>query len=162
MKLARASAWYHNRSNSDIIIDELGLKIKKGEVVDLFKLNPDLSYDRFSESKRSGVLAKKRKELVFLKEPPGPKPEPLVWETILEPGMRVSLSKSCVIVGKDEKDWIDSLETEFGDQAVTQEEAWTIERQKVLKTLETAEIGENGEVFTDTEFASEDDDDGRF
>ncbi len=156
MKLKKAGAWYHNRSNRDIVIDELGIKIKKGSVVDLFKANPYLQYDRYLSSMRTGVLAQKSKDLVALADKPErQEPFTTVFEVSSVP--RISLSKSSIVVGSDGRDWIDTLEEEFpaGAQPLSQEEAWNIERKKaakVLQNLETADTGDNGEVFSDIDF----------
>lgn len=163
MRLKKASAWYHNTSNRDIVIDELGIKIGKQSVIDLFQKNPFLQYDKYLSSMRDGVLFQKRDVLKPLAEKPHT-PEPIRGNLLVSDDMRASFSKSVITIGKEEKDWIDNLEEEFpaNAQPLTQEEAWRIERQKVLKNLDLAETGENGEVFADVDFDMDEGDDSKF
>lgn len=157
MKLKKASAWIYNNSNKDIVIDELGIKLKKKSIIDIFKLNPTLSYEKFKISRQSGVLYKKRHDLQIL--PGEPQRQEAISTAYEESSIpRQSLTKSIISVGKEERNWIDALEEAFpaGAQPLSQEEAWNIERQKVLQNLEKTEQGADGEVFSDVDFDSGD------
>jgi len=153
MKLKKASAWFYNKSGKDIILDELGVVIKKNSSIDIFSINPLLPYEKYINSLQKGVLFKKRSVLIPLLGAPESQP---IRKTDLgvSKDFRASQTKSSISVGKEERDWVDMLEGEFpaGAQPLSQEEAWNIERQKVIKNLDIADTGEEGEVFSDKEF----------
>jgi len=154
MRLKKASAWYYNKGKTHVNIDELGLMLHEGEVVDLFQLNPNLSWDQYHRSATTGVLAQK-KNLVALPGPPvrnKPIQKP-VWPS--KP--MASRSKSSLVMGKDTEDYLATIESEFGEGSgkLAQEQMWKIERDKYLEVLASSEQGEDGEVFSDKMFDEE-------
>lgn len=162
MKLSRAKVWIQNTSEKDITLHDLGISIKRGATIELFKFKPSLSYDVYLTSKREGSLFKRSR---FLKEVSGP-PEPIThkpyYEDSKEP--RKSVSKSMVGTTDEEKDYIDILSDEFhlSGQPISQEDAWNAERKKVLDELGNLEQGDTGEVFSDSIFDKDSDLDDSF
>lgn len=161
MKLSKAEVWIQNTSEKDITLHDLGISIKQGATIELFRFKPSLSYDVYLASKREGSLYQRRN---FLKEVDGPPDHPNYrtrFEESKEP--RKSVSKSMVGTTNEEKDYIDILSEEFpaGSQPISQEDAWNAERKKVLAELEQLDQGDTGEVFSDAIFDTDSDlDDG--
>lgn len=153
MKLQKAVAWYYNDSKKDQIIGDLHISVPRQRVVNLFKANPNLSYEAFARSRDSGSLFAKRTWLIEVNDPRDIQIEPLTAPLTVSDQPRTSTTKSSLTLGKDDKDWIDDLENDFAGQPPTsQEEAWKIEREKMMRDLDQAETGDEGEVFADNDF----------
>jgi len=160
MKLKKASAWYYNKGKTHVNINELDIIIKKGDIVDLFKLNPRLSWNKYIESATTGVLFHKRDKLIHLPHPPNEKPSPYTPFVVSKEHKTNNVParhKSGLVAGKDSEDYLAAIESEFppSAQPLGQEEMWNTERDKYLKTLYQVEQGEDGEVFSDNLFEEE-------
>ena len=157
MKLKKAEVWIQNTSSKDVTLHDLGVSIKRGATIELFKFNPSLSYDIYLMSKREGSFFARRNLLKEVCGPPREEKIDFKYEESKQP--RGSVSKSMVGTSSEEKDYIDILSEEFpsNSQPLSQEDAWNAERKKVLDELGDLEQGETGEVFSDSMF---DDDDG--
>lgn len=72
LKSSSQEFWVRNATTSDLNLPDLGIRIVAGRTVDIFKLRPGLSLDRFNKSKESGLLYKclKAKKLVELHKAP--------------------------------------------------------------------------------------------
>jgi len=157
MKLKKASAWYYNKGTTNVVIDELGIMLHKGKVVDLFKIKPDLTWAAYQKSVTIGVLAQKQDKLIHLPGPPVPNPTIATTESQVVMVPMQSRARTALVIGNDEDDYMATIEAEFpaSDQPVPQEELWNSERDKYLKTLDASEQGEDGEVFSDNLFDEE-------
>ena len=160
MELQKASAWYFNDSKTTVVLNDIGVTLAPGEIVDLFKKQPNLTWDRLSRSRHSGVLAGKPK-IKFLDRPPV-KMNASQHTTYDETELPVvkpisSRCKSCLFVPTGQEDYLAVIEGEFsGDsQQLGQTEMWKTERDKFLKTIEHSELGSDGEIFSDNIFEDE-------
>lgn len=111
------SAWYYNRSKRDIVIAELDLTLKSGQVADLYSIKPTLRQEFVRYSESYGVLKKcvDAGKLLKLKGPPKKEKkfsEPKYQES---KEMLVTRVRSCVEVNPKDKDFIESLDQEFLD-----------------------------------------------
>jgi hypothetical protein len=157
LKLKKASAWFYNKGTSNIVINELGLTVKKGEIVDLFAKNPHLRYEKYLESKTNGVLNQKKEVLVPVAGPPVRKQYSSCLEESKEPlKKRIRSAKG---MNKEDRDWVELLEEEFPSSALplSDKDRWDLERKKMLESLEIDGQGEEGEVFSDHLFDDSDD-----
>lgn len=155
MRLKRASAWYYNKGKTHVVINELGIMLRQGAVVDLFKLNPSLTWEQFQRSATTGVLAQKSHVLIRLPGPPKASPPSVSLPVSTQP--IASRNKSSLLLGRDNEDYLASIESEFSSdlQPLAQQEMWKVERDKYLTSLNELEQGENGEVFSDALFDEE-------
>jgi hypothetical protein len=159
MKLKKASAWIYNKSKRNIVISELGLTIRRGEIIDLFQRNPNLRYQDYVRSRDEGVLKQKRADLIPLSGPPKQQyvPQPYLKES-KEPLKR--RTKSGRGIGKEDRDWIELLEDDFPASAVplSDRDRWDLERQKMIESLGYEDQGDGGEVFADNLFEADESD----
>jgi hypothetical protein len=157
--LKKISAWVWNKSPRNIVINELGLIIRKGETIDLFRRNPHLRYESYLASKKNGVLAQKREYLIPVQGPAKLLGRPML-EVAKEPLKK--RPRSSRGLSKEEKDWVELLEGEFPNdkQPLSDKDRWDLERDKMLQDLGYSGQGETGEVFADSLF--DDDNDENF
>ena len=157
MELRKASAWYFNDGKTTVVLNDIGVTLGPGEVVDLFKKQPNLTWERLSRSRHSGALAGKPK-VKFLDRAPV---QTNTTYDAAEPSEAVkpiaSRCKSCLFVPIGQEDYLAVIEGEFsGDsQQLGQTEMWKTERDKFLKTIEHSELGSDGEIFSDNIFEDE-------
>lgn len=157
MRLRKASAWYYNKGKSHVVINELGLTLYKGDVVDLFALNPNLTWEQYQYSATKGVLAQKKDKIVPLPGPPAKLQSNVKSSEIIKTTPIPSRSRSTFTLGKDNEDYLAAIESDFpaDSQPLAQEELWKAERDKYMETLKKSETGEFGEVFSDNLFEDE-------
>ena len=160
MELRKASAWYFNEGGTTVVLNDIGVTLGPGEVVDLFKKQPNLTWERLSRSRHSGALANKPK-IKFLDRAPA-RTNVTHDTTHDETGLPAvnpisSRCKSCLFVPVGQEDYLAVIEGEFsGDsQQLGQTEMWKTERDKFLKTIEHSELGSDGEIFSDNIFEDE-------
>lgn len=152
MKLKKAEEWVYNRSERDIIIDELGITVRRHHAVDIFALNPGLMYSKYKHSETEGVLAKKlnEKALVKLEAAPGAIGLPTArYQETNAPVRRKP--RSAVGIKKKERDYLAEMQEEFAPNT-SEQQLIQLEREKMLQQLNKAKQGEEGEVFADDMF----------
>lgn len=156
MILTKAKAEIYNKSERNIVLNDLGIVIPARSIVDIFKKNPKLNYSKYLASLESGSLSKKRHILVPVKTKPIEEEQKIACSS--EPTIRRSMSAKGI--GKEERDWISLLEDEFPADAdqFDNKDAWNAEREKVLKEMQDMHIDDEGQVFSDELFNSDDDD----
>lgn len=114
-KTQKNSLWYFNRSRRDIVVAELDLTLRAGQVVDLYKIKPTLRPEYVRYSERFGVL-KKRLDSGDLLKLDGPPPKQQVDMTPLYSEAKTVLTtrvRSVVEVDPADKDFIENLESAF-------------------------------------------------
>lgn len=157
MKLKKAQVWIHNKSNRDIILSDLDLKIRSGDTVNLFAMKPSLSYDLYMRSKREGALFGKRKDLLEVDGPP--RKEIYSRPAVVSDKPIMSRTKSIISGAQPNSDFFAELDDEFPrDTNLSQEDLWQAERERMLKNLDMLEQGDDGEVFSDNIFDENDED----
>lgn len=159
MKLKKASVWFYNKSSSNVVIADLNIVIRRGDVVDLFAIKPNLSYDAYLKSEREGSIKNKLGKLVKLEGPPAKNKDIDSGYKISDSPISSRSKSSYGLTGT--KDYISVLEEDFpADIApLKQQDLWNFERKKMLERLESGgEQGADGEVFDDDMLDSDPDD----
>lgn len=115
-KTSKYTACYYNPGVSDILLSDIGLKIRSKHAEDLFALNPLLKWDDYQKCLTSGTIFnfKRMKKLVEL----GHIPELGIarpYTTLYDPpGKPIpSRSRSLVMLDQSIKNYVDTLEDEF-------------------------------------------------
>lgn len=111
------SVWYYNRTKRDIIIAELDLTLKAGQVVDLYALKPTLRQEFVRYSESYGVLKKcvEAGKLLKLDKPPKKEKKQIEPKYVESTEMLATRVRSCVEVSPKDKDFIESLDQKFLD-----------------------------------------------
>jgi hypothetical protein len=118
------TSWYYNKSSRDIVIAELDLTLRSGQVVDLYKLKPTLKPEYLRYSERFGVIQKRvvSGDMLKLDSPPV-KPAKIQEGPYVESTQPIEMRvRSCVEVDPSEKDFVENLETEFLQDSATMSE----------------------------------------
>jgi hypothetical protein len=115
-KTSEYAQFFYNKGHTDLIINDLNLKIKAHRTEDIFKLNPNISADMFIKSYNYGDLYHwmSSDRLLHLLGPPTENIE-VDTRSLYDPPTKPipSRSKSMLLLDQSVKNYVDQLEAEF-------------------------------------------------
>lgn len=111
--MSEKELWIRNISKKDVMIHDLGVKIKKGCVANIFRSNPYLTAEQVKHSYQQGALHEKIKSklLIRINKKPEPDPAKLIEQAKEGQTAVVRKTKSSVIIETNQPD---AEEEDFG------------------------------------------------
>lgn len=114
--IIKKECWYKNTTGNDILLNDIGIKIRAFKEVDLFKLKPTLNSDMLTKSEISGLIKKctSFEPPKLIKLPCGPDKKPDIFDKSIQISSKPipSRVKTSVIVDQHEKDYIEDMEAD--------------------------------------------------
>lgn len=98
--------WLKNTSGSDVNLSDLGVKVRRGKVINVFKYNPHLTLDKVKQSMESGSLSKRLLSGVLSKAsgPVNSRPNSLNKVGLSDKSVTIKKSNTSVLVESGNKD----------------------------------------------------------